>query len=127
MPRFTYSGEYSPPAPVLPIAVGRPQDAGVVLVPALVDTGADLTVLPADVVAQLRLPHTGRAAVAGFDELRRILPLCTADIRLAGATFTVEAAAHGTVALVGRDLLNRLDVHLDGPGGALDVHLPRRA
>ena len=126
MARHAYSTRYDPPAAVVPLEIQHPHGSAVVLLPALVDTGADVTVLPVSLAAQLRLPSVGRAVVSGLDGLARIVQICAAHVRCAGLTLIVEAAVYGREALAGRDLLNRLVVRLDGPGAVLDVRVRRR-
>lgn len=116
-----YSHEYDPAAPVLPVEIEHPYGAGGALIRALLDTGSDLTVLPADIVVQLRLPRVGTAAVAGFDGLPQMVTLCAAKIRIAGMIWLVKAAGYGAEALVGRDVLNRLSLQLNGPRELLRV------
>lgn len=124
--RLAYSTAYDPPAAVVPLEVRHPREASAVLLPAVIDTGADITMLPVDLAAQLGLPNVGRVVVSGLDGLPRILPVRAAGVRVAGVTFIVEAACHGTEALVGRDVLNRLIVRLNGPAKILDIHSRRR-
>jgi predicted aspartyl protease len=96
-----------------------------VLLSALVDTGADLSVLPLGLPARLRLPAVGRLAVAGVDGLARPLPLYAVEVSIDGYRVLVRAVSLGTTPLIGRDLINRITVHLHGPQAVLDVDLPR--
>lgn len=47
--RYPYDARRDPPAPVVPIRVGFPGQRPEVLLLALVDTGADLSVVPSSV------------------------------------------------------------------------------
>jgi len=124
MPRYPYGKQYTPPAPVLPVRVGQPGTTPTVLLSALVDTGADLSVLPQGLPARLNLPAVGRLPVAGVDGLPRPLPVYAAEVAVNGYRAAIRVVSLGATPLIGRDLLNRLAVHLRGPEGVLDVELP---
>ncbi len=125
MPRYPYGTQYIPPAPVLPVRVGRPRMKPAVLLAALVDTGADISVLPADLAARLDLPVIGRLTVAGVDGLPRALPVYAAEMAVEAYRVAIRVIGLGTTPLVGRDLLNKLVAHLYGPETILDVDLAR--
>lgn len=124
MPRYRYSRQYEPPAPLLPVRVGRPGSAPVVLLSALVDTGADLCVLPQGLPARLHLPAVGRLAVAGVEGIPRAMPLYAVELSVNGFRSIVRAVSLGTTPLIGRDVINKITLHLHGPEAALDVDLP---
>lgn len=94
------------------------------LLSALVDTGADLSVLPQGLPARLRLPAVGRLTVAGVEGLPRPLPLYAVEVAVNGYRSIVRAVSLGTTPLIGRDLINKITIHLHGPEAALDVDLP---
>ncbi len=124
MPRYRYGRQYDPPAPVLPVRVGRPGTTPAVLLSALVDTGADLSVLPQGLPARLRLPAVGRLTVAGVEGLPRPLPVYAVEVALDGYRSVIRAVSLGTTPLIGRDVINRITVHLRGPEATLEVDLP---
>jgi predicted aspartyl protease len=80
-----------------------------------VDTGADITVLPEAVARRLRLPRVGHINVAGFSGSTHRVGLYAAQVDAGGASQIVEVIAVGREAIVGRNLLNRWRVTLDGP------------
>jgi predicted aspartyl protease len=116
---------YRPPAPVLPVRVGSPGSLASVLLTALVDTGAGKTALPADVALQLGLPVAGRTMISGFDGQPRIVPTYTVEIQVAGYNTVLRVIGLGTVALLGRDILNALSITLRGPQEILVVDVPQ--
>lgn len=124
MPRYNYGRQYDPPAPLLPVRVGRPGAAPAVFLSALVDTGADLSVLPRGLPARLGLPAVGRLTVAGVEGLPRLLPVYAVEVSLNGFRSIIRAVSLGTTPLIGRDLINKLTIHLRGPEAALEVDLP---
>ena len=125
MPRHRYGTQYDPPAPLLPIRVGRPGTTPNVLLAALVDTGADLSVLPQGLPARLRLPAVGRLVVAGVEGLPRPQSLYAVEVALDGYRSIIRAVSLGATALIGRDVLNKVTLHLHGPEGVLDLDLPQ--
>jgi hypothetical protein len=54
---FAYSSGYFPPAPIIDISLGAPaQELALGPITAFVDTGADITLIPARYINQLALP-----------------------------------------------------------------------
>jgi predicted aspartyl protease len=127
MPRYPYATRYAPAAPILPVRVGRPGALPAVLLSALVDTGADVSVLPRGLPARLGLPAVDRVVVAGVDGLRHPLPVYAVEVALNGYRTAIRAVSLGATPLIGRDLLNRITVHLRGPEAILEVDLPSPA
>ncbi|MEA2626393.1 MAG: hypothetical protein QOD06_2438 [Candidatus Binatota bacterium] len=113
--RFVYDESADPPAPVLPLLLAAPESEESVLVTALVDTGADCTLVPADVVRRLRLPVVDRLLVEGLGGATRRAPVHLALVRVAGDRCLARVVAFEREAILGRDLLNRLTLSLDGP------------
>lgn len=127
MTSIPFSRDYWPPAPVLPVRLCFPDHA-----PqhnesdALVDTGADGTMAPLVLLEQLGVPvshmvnlrsHVGdnvfRAAVYGVD-------LIVGDkLRLPG--IEVVSDDWGDQIILGRNVLNRLRLILDGPNQLTDA------
>lgn len=116
MTSYSYDRGFEPPAPVVPVRVGRPTgDAAAVLLPALVDTGADLTVVPAAVIQQLGLSETDHVTVRAAGVAMGSASVYAARVELDGLTEVVEVLALGEEALLGRNLLRAVVVSLDGP------------
>ena len=124
MPRYRYSRQYTPPGPVLPVRVGRPGATPEVFVSALVDTGADISVLPQGLPAQLHLPAVGRLTVAGVGGPPRSLPLYAVEVSMNGYRVIARAVSLGTTPLLGRDLVNKMLMRFDGPKAVLEVSFP---
>jgi len=88
--KTTYDTSLQPPAPFVPVRLASLADRSErIAVQAKIDTGADLTVIPARLVEQLQLMPAGEIEVEGF--------------------------------LLGRDVLNRLRVLLDGPALTAEI------
>lgn len=119
--REPYDPAFDPPAPVLPILVARPHEGPAVAVRALLDSGADVTIVPTGMPEQLGLPVIGQVAVRVAEGPAETRPLHAARVRLGRREVHVEVIALGTEALIGRDLLRRFVVTLDGPAGEVRV------
>ena len=95
----------------------------------LVDTGAELSVLPRDVIDALGLPRRREVEIAGVVPRAFMwCPVFRVVLHLAGGAFEIEVAAlpRDEVAggIVGRDLLSHLVFTYDGPRGTFVVSSP---
>jgi predicted aspartyl protease len=100
---------------VVPLRVARPGAAEAVLLPALVDTGADCTLIPAAVARHLGLPVIDRVSVQGLGGAVRRVPVHAASAAFGGLRVLARLAAYEAETILGRDLLNRAVALLDGP------------
>ncbi len=118
MPTYESSG-FSPPAPVARVVLQHPtRGAEEADVPMLLDTGADVTLVPRAVVERLGLEPAGGAGyeLAGFDGHTRVATAVEARMILCGrgfrGRFLVSEEGYG---IVGRNILNALPLVFDGP------------
>ena len=63
--RFPYDAEMNPPGPVLPVRVGTVQGEWSSAVSSIVDTGADITIIPARLAKDLDLLPVGEIQLRG--------------------------------------------------------------
>lgn len=120
-----YDESYSPPAPIAE-AILRSPDTGELVsnIPMLLDTGADLTLVPRIAVGQLGvLPIPDQQyELMGFDGNRSLASVVILDLILNGKAYrgryllTEDAAG-----VIGRNVLNHLSVNFDGPALEWDV------
>ncbi len=122
--RIPYDASYQPPAPVVPVGVSA-LGADAVMVPMLIDTGADVTLLPAELVRQLRLPRVDTIIVSGFGGTKLRSAVHAATLELGGVQIVARVVASDEARL-GRDLLSTVVLELDGPRAALSVRPPPR-
>jgi predicted aspartyl protease len=114
MSELGYDRRRDPPAPMLRVQIEAPA-GGTVVVPGLIDTGADVTVIPASLARQLRLPRVGRLAFSGVDGRVLGAHVYSARLRFASVSRWCRLAAMGTELIVGRDVLNQGTLQLEGP------------
>lgn len=118
MARVAYDERFEPPAPVLPFRVSLPASGGWLQLAGLVDTGADITVLPED-VADRHLPVAGTIGIRGVTGAVAEATLYRAELVLGNVRRVLLVAGLGQEAIAGRDLLAGLVVTLDGPARQL--------
>lgn len=118
--RFPYDRTRSPAAPVLPVRFGPPGAPASAAAAALVDSGAELSVVPERLARSLRLPVIGEVTVQGVAGARRAR-IYRAELEVNGVGLSIEVAGVGTHTLLGRDVLNRWTLILRGPEGELEI------
>ncbi|MDW8029166.1 MAG: retropepsin-like aspartic protease [Armatimonadota bacterium] len=89
----------------------------------LIDTGADITVMPTAIIAQLGIVHSGDILVSGFDGTTQICPTYLVDLQIGRHQFDlVEVVPTFTNELIlGRDVINQIDIRLNGPQLVLEI------
>jgi predicted aspartyl protease len=117
------SERFDPPAPVVGVLLSAPGDRDLrIAASALVDTGADVSVLGPGIAARLRLPLARYQIVAGVNGVPERVPLWRVAIDVGSRRrFEVEAVELGGETILGRDVLNGLSVHCDGPRRRLTI------
>lgn len=113
------AGRFDPPAPVAEVTLSDPA-TGVRCdrVRMLIDTGADVSVVPRSALNRLTLSSTeaARYEVTGFGEGGATLPAVDLRMIFLGhnfrGQFLVSERDHG---ILGRNVLNAVQIFLDGP------------
>jgi hypothetical protein len=127
MTSHLYDGdEHFPPAPVLEISIGKPgEQAGGSTFLALVDTGADATIIPVEHLAQNRAQKVDQsAALRSHWGERRLVALYAVAMGIGPYQFPaiqVVGDEVGNEVVLGRNVLNRLRLLLDGPAGVTEI------
>jgi len=114
----SYDETFDPPAPVLPLRLRIPDPSGWLRLVGLVDTGADITVIPSD-VAERYFPVGGAVGIRGVTGVVQEAILYRVEIEFGGLRRTLLLAGFGSEVIVGRDSLNRLNINLEGPSRML--------
>jgi hypothetical protein len=92
--------------------------------PAQIDTAADRTVIPGSVVDRLGLVRLDEFVVAGLGGQVFVVPSYRLELALrASSHHLLEVISHAEepFVLLGRDVLNRHRILLDGPNLALEI------
>ncbi len=114
-----YDPKYLPPMPVVEIWLSVP-DSNDWQGPfsAIVDTGADFTIVPQSVLHEFNAPYLKRAMLKTQWSQRQPVGLYEVDLRIGELVFPgidVAGDRASTQILLGRNVLNRLDLRLEGP------------
>ncbi|MBI3822994.1 MAG: aspartyl protease family protein [Planctomycetes bacterium] len=122
-----YDSSFKPPAPVADVTVAHPLSGlrrGTLR--GKLDCGADITVLPERVVTQLGLTPRGHIWTRGFDGTYSRRPVFYVRFLLEGFDLPSVrcVAADRTTVLVGRNVLNRFVLILDGKNLTFDLQDP---
>ena len=122
-----YSKEYFPAAPVLMVNITIPGEAPTGNgFSALVDTGSDGTFVPTSILEELDLPISYMTNVRAFwgTSLLR-MPVHMVDMIVLGSIrlpgIEVVGDDWGSHIILGRNVLNMLRLHLDGPSETIGV------
>ena len=127
MPTYDASS-FDPPAPVARVTLRHPHNGVTVSdVLLLLDTGADLTLLPRTAVEGLGAPLLAdqQYELMGFDGSTSFAPVVILDMlflrRAFRGRYLLIEAERG---ILGRDILNHVTVLLDGPRQQWSEHAP---
>lgn len=120
-----YDPGYTPPAPVAEFSLAVPGGAfGSGPHRGLIDTGADICLVPFALVESLDLVLESQRVLRGYDGSRRSVDVYVVDIEIAGARLpALEIVADDAVdePILGRNVLNRLRLLLDGPRAVIEL------
>jgi predicted aspartyl protease len=125
MPEYD-AENFEPPAPVAYVTLRNPA-TGVLLsdVPMLIDTGADITLLPSNAVDQLGISAEKNSdfEVQVFDGEVKRLKLAKVELYLLGKKFAGEyLLVDRPIGILGRNILNNIKILLDGPRTKWEEH-----
>jgi len=121
---WPYDQSVHPPAPFLDVVLRHPTNLQVAeSLPAKVDTGADISAIPFSIVDDLHLSRFSTIPVEGYDGQISTVPtyaigLYIADLYL-GHLEVISIPE--TYVLLGRDVLNRFYIRLNGPDLTFDM------
>ena len=111
------AARFDPPAPLALVTV-LSEPPGVVIhdVPMLLDTGADVSLLPRSHVASLASPEAKHHELEAFEGTKSTAPAVTAELLLLGKSFRGQfLLIDGWHGVLGRNVLNNLSLLFDGP------------
>jgi predicted aspartyl protease len=119
-----YSRDFDPPAPFIDMIVAAPGDSGSRRsIGALLDTGAEVSVIPQQIVHELELSPYAEMVIEAFDGRRQRVNLYVVALEIADTRLSlVRAIAYSTsYAILGRDVLNRFFTTLSGPHLSFEI------
>ena len=125
---FPYSSRYHPPMPGVEIALGVPEaDFALGPLPAIVDTGADITLVPREHLIRLDAPIVAGGYLRSPWGERESVKIYEINLRIQGHDLyhvEVASASGEREVLLGRNVLNLLNLQLDGPNETVTILPP---
>lgn len=123
---FPYSDVYVPAAPVVEVRVsGTGRNRKSRTIQALLDTGADATILPISLLTMVGAQFLTARRMRGVMGHAYDIDIFYVTIEIAGLTLrglrVIGVKDSAEEPIVGRDILNRVHVILDGPNETLIV------
>jgi predicted aspartyl protease len=119
---------FDPPAPVAQVILRNPHSGATVSdVPLLVDTGADITLLPRTAVEHIGVPLLAgqRYELMGFDGNKSFAPVVILDLLFLKHAFRGRyLLIEEDRGIMGRDILNHVILLLHGPQQRWSEHVP---
>lgn len=127
--RYNYNQQVQPPAPFIYVTVGAPNHRTErENIPVLIDTGADITAIPIDLVTDLGLIKFSEIVAGGFRHGAE--PVDTFLVTLQIHNWTIDAVevvlSDDNYGIFGRDVLNQFLITLDGPDLTLTMGRPAK-
>jgi hypothetical protein len=123
---YRYNISADPPAAYLPIMITNPDTGASVRLPAKLDSGAAMSVLPQTAVVDLALEPTGDILASGYDHRVAVLP--TYSITFEVENYTLQdveiTVSPRKDVLLGRDVLNHFILTLNGKDLIFDLKDP---
>ncbi len=118
---FAYDSAYVPSAPVATIQV---RSKSAVELVALLDSGADGTMIPIDVLGQIGARYQETRYMRGVTGVRQTADLYLITVQIGPHKITgirATAVSVGSEAILGRDVLNHLIVTLNGLANVTEI------
>lgn len=118
---FDYDSTYDPSAPVIEVSV---RYRGEATITAMIDSGADATILPYHVLQTVNARYFETRILRGTDGARVSVNRYLVHLQIGNFQIhSIRAIASDAAGepLIGRDVLNQLVVTLDGPGSAVMI------
>ena len=125
MTTHSYSTNYSPPIPICTVLLGAGgQEPQLGPIEALIDTGADITVVPVRYLRQVGVRPVDQSVARSLWGDSQLVHVYAVSLRVANLqirALQVIGDAHGNELILGRSVLNRLHVTLDGPASIVEI------
>lgn len=122
---FQYGREFFPPAPIIDITlISLAESLRSDTLPAIVDTGADGTIVPIGYLDEIQASPTREVVIRSQWGERHAAMLYLVDVQIDDLTLPGIEVVGDEISdevVLGRDILNRLRVLLDGPNQIVEV------
>ena len=120
-----YSQSYFPPAPLLQVRFGKPEDMRFTRsVEGIVDTGVDVTIAPIQLMREIGATIGSLQTIRSQWGEARTVKLYLADVEVEGINFPgiwVVGDERGKEVVLGRNFLNRMRILLNGLSEKIEI------
>jgi len=114
---MNYDQSFNPPAPIAKIALRNVETGKRVKdVSVLLDTGADISLLPSSLIRKLQIETSGeKVNLIGFDDSQNASEIYHLQVIFLGKRITGDyCAIDNEIGILGRDVLNEFSITFDG-------------
>jgi len=121
---FDYDHSYFPAMPVVEVAIWHAPTLPEVALTAIVDSGADITMVPVHYLQRIQARKSQRAWLHGTAATRRQIQLYIMSLRIGSyvqPNMRVVGDTQYDQMILGRDVLNHLIVTLNGLAGVVEI------
>lgn len=121
---FDYDSGCSPAMPVAEIAIGRAMSTPTLTLTALIDSGADATIIPVHFLRQVRARKRLQAWLRGPAMQRIRVDLYEISLQIGDhreMLLSVVGSADSDEIILGRDVLNQLIVTMNGLAAIVEI------
>lgn len=122
---YEYSSHYQPPIPMVEIAIGVPLSETIIELQAIVDSGADATMVPVQYLQDVGAQPSRKAIMRGVLDKGTLVDLYAVGVRLGPyrqGFIEVVGVVDSEETIIGRDILNHLSVTLNGPAMVVELY-----
>jgi predicted aspartyl protease len=119
-----YSRDYFPSAPVVDIGIRSAPQGSEIEIEALMDTGADATILPLSLLRRINAIYSETVNMRGVTGISQNVQTFVIAVRVGPHVIpAIRAIAdkQGNEAILGRDVLIQLRITLDGPALTTEI------
>lgn len=123
---FDYDASYDPPFPAIQVEISTPENQQRrIQLNVLVDSGSDGTLLPISILNQLGAAYVDHIRVQGLFGGSRSIPVYLIQLNI--GPYTIHAVEVGATersdeVVLGRNVLEHLNITFRGPAGIVEVH-----
>lgn len=121
---YEYDASYIPAMPMVTIHIGKPDATPFLVLSALVDSGADATMIPVALLKQVNAIKRQRVFIRGISGKRTGPSLYTISLQVAHyerKRMNVVGNEETDDIILGRDILNHFVTTLDGLANAVEI------
>lgn len=121
---FDYDGHFVPSMPIAEIRVGGYRIETQIVLRAILDSGADATIIPELILKQVGARRSGKAWIRGPMQQRTLVNLYTVSFLLGDferRQLLVIGGLDENEIIVGRDVLNQLIVTMNGLAAVTEI------